>query len=238
VRQALHHAFCEANQDLESMASKEKVKIFLSGCTATAVLRHPESDWIWVGHVGDSRAILVAPGHGVLHESRDHKVSIEEERERVESSGCRVDTYHHADDTEESRVFLEGKGYPGIMMTRSLGDLCVKNNGVIAEPEVVKWPTKGCPPGTRLLLATDGVFEFLTSEQVAEILFNALDQGKSEQEALEIILQESKDAWAEYEDDYCDDITVLLVTLEAPALPPIVAHEDCLAGVRSACALL
>mmetsp|Transcript_126125 Transcript_126125/g.251890 ORF Transcript_126125/g.251890 Transcript_126125/m.251890 type:complete len:479 (+) Transcript_126125:112-1548(+) len=240
IRQAMHHAFGEANLDLESMASKEKVKIFLSGCTALAVLRHPDCDSIWVGHVGDTRAILVAPGHGVLHESRDHKVSIPEERERVQNSGCRVDTLIHPDGSEEARVFLENKGYPGIMMTRSLGDLCVKKNGVIAEPEVVNWPTKDCPPGTRLILATDGAFEFLSSAEVADILFKALDQGKTDQEAVEAILEEAKGAWAEYEDDYCDDITVLMVTLDAPALPPIEVckEKDCLAGIRTACTIL
>jgi len=240
VRQALHNAFCEANLDLESMAKKEKIRIFLSGTTATAVLRHPNSDSIWVGHVGDSRAFLCAPGHGVLHETRDHKVSIEEELNRVENSGCRVDVLHHPDGTEEARIYLHGKGFPGIMMTRSLGDLCVKKNGVIAEPEIVKWPAKGCPPGTRLIMASDGVFEFLDSAQVADILFKALDEGRTEQEAVEAILEEAKCCWAAEEEDYCDDITVLMVPLEAPELPPIEASKDkdCLAGVRSVCTVL
>ena len=39
----------------------------------------------------------------------------------------------------EERLFVLGEDFPGLCMTRSLGDLCVKQHGISAEPEIVTW---------------------------------------------------------------------------------------------------
>ena len=63
-----------------------------------------------------------------------------------------------------------GARFPGCAFTRSLGDAVAERHcGVVAAPECLSRPL--CPGRDRcVLLASDGVFEFLTSRTVASIV--------------------------------------------------------------------
>ena len=59
--------------------------------------------------------------------------------------------------------------YPGCAFTRSLGDEVAESIGCISEPEVI---SVDLDPATArfVMLASDGVFEFLTNAQVCDII--------------------------------------------------------------------
>ena len=65
--------------------------------------------------------------------TRDHKPEDKEEKIRIMARGGVV-----RKDSEDVfyRVYQKGKLYPGLNMSRSIGDLFADNLGVIAEPEV------------------------------------------------------------------------------------------------------
>jgi serine/threonine protein phosphatase PrpC len=66
------------------------------------------------------------------------------------------------------RVWMKGKGYPGLAMSRTIGDLIASEVGVIAEPEIIEHTiTKDCK---FIVIATDGVWEFLNNERVCEVV--------------------------------------------------------------------
>jgi serine/threonine protein phosphatase PrpC len=75
-----------------------------------------------MSHVGDSRAILVSKVNNnviVKRLTNDHKPKNIEEKKRIEASGGEVkkligDIPH--------RVFKRGEVYPGLAMSRALGD--------------------------------------------------------------------------------------------------------------------
>lgn len=212
AKAAITHAFKKVQEDLEYRSALDNVDIQVSGCTAVALLVHPRKDKIWVGTSGDSRCIMFVPGQEeALETTRDHKPSDEEEKARVESSGCEVTRTEYEDGWVEERVNIAGRDYPGISMTRSLGDLLVKNHGIIAEPEVVEWSKV---PGAMLFLATDGVWEFLENEDVVRILSKSLAEGSTPDQACKILLKASRDAWKDHEGTYCDDITMVLLSCE------------------------
>ena len=95
VEAALFHAFEKVQMDLVRQSLQQDFSLQCCGCTAVCVLRHPEKDTIWVANLGDSKAILIAPGRGVIAETLDHKPSEEKEKERVESCGMvREQTFH------------------------------------------------------------------------------------------------------------------------------------------------
>jgi len=140
VEAALQHAFSEVERDLEAHARREKIKLFLSGSTASCALWHPNKHGLWIGYVGDSRVALADLEKGsVLQMTQDHKPDVPVERARLMLYGCTLESQEHADGTKEVRVFLKHKPYPGITMTRSLGDTCVKDHGITAFPEAVNW---------------------------------------------------------------------------------------------------
>ena len=56
--------------------------------------------------------------------SKDHKPNLPEEKVRIEASGGMVDSYHSATGQQlgPHRVWVKGQPYPGLAMSRSLGD--------------------------------------------------------------------------------------------------------------------
>ena len=109
------------------------------------------------GHVGDSRAVLARKGMGhklEAHElTRDHKPTLGEEKRRIYQCGGEVRCIE-GDVTH--RVFVRARPYPGLSMSRALGDTIAASVGVIAEPEVKQYSiTQGYD--SFVLLCSDGV---------------------------------------------------------------------------------
>merc|ERR1712125_26949 len=148
-----------------------------AGSTATVMVHDRSLRRITVAHVGDSGACLgrdvpplsclqrlcgAAP-KPCLALTQDHKPQHNEERKRIESAGGSIvfDGYFNY------RVFAEGKDYPGLNMSRAMGD--VKGQleaGISAEPTVFELDLG--ERDTTLILCSDGVWEFMTAKEVAD----------------------------------------------------------------------
>lgn len=57
---------------------------------------------------------------------------------------------------------------PGLAMSRSFGDQVAASVGILAEPEITEW--KFTPEDKFIILASDGVWEFIESEEVYNII--------------------------------------------------------------------
>ena len=64
------------------------------------------------------------------------------------------------------RVWEKDKDYPGLAMSRSLGDFNGKNIGVIPDPEIIEWELNVF--SKFIVICSDGVWEFLTNKDVME----------------------------------------------------------------------
>lgn len=70
-----------------------------------------------------------------LQLSKDHKPSNEEEKARIEKSGGKVEKYiEKGMRIGPYRVWKKGESYPGLAMSRSIGDLIASKIGVICTP--------------------------------------------------------------------------------------------------------
>lgn len=112
------------------------------------------------------------------------------------------ETIEAADDPP--RVFREGESYPGCAFTRSLGDTVGKQLGVSADPELLSYQLDSSV--RCLVIASDGVFEFMENEEVLAIAekhcgdpFAAADE----------IVAAAYDYWAT-EDTRSDDVTCIV----------------------------
>lgn len=61
-----------------------------------------------------------------------------------------------------------------------------------------------------ILLASDGVWEFLKSDWVAKALAKKIATDGTEKSVLKLV-KESRKRWRDEEGDYCDDVTALIV---------------------------
>jgi serine/threonine protein phosphatase PrpC len=211
---ALVEAFKYAEQDI--MEGPEQCHSGFAGTTASAVLRTRSSD-LWVATVGDSRVIMFDPQGSVIYTTEDHTPDLPGEQQRIQAAGgdCR-----EAPPYVGMRVYASGCNYPALAMSRSLGDACAKELGVSAVPEILCWPIKG-HEDAYVLVASDGIWEFLENEEVAGILGQALRGGKPPKVAVEALVAKACELWEQHADEYMDDITAILFPVKDLCISPM-----------------
>ena len=154
------------------IAAKRTFDSSLSGTTCNLVFQFNKH--LVCFSVGDSRSILVFDkgdntNAGILPLSTDHKPDLPGEIDRIRLSGGEVDRLKDifGNKIGPPRVFQLGSEYPGLAMSRSLGDFQAKQVGVISSPQIIEYDIN---ISTRfLVICSDGVWEFASNEQVRDI---------------------------------------------------------------------
>jgi len=215
---AYHNAFVITNQQLHV---NEEIDDTMSGTTGiTTLLR---GRYLYTANVGDSRA-LIAERQGselvAVDLSSDQTPFRSDECARVKRCGARVLTLdqleglkdpdtecwgtEEEDDGDPPRLWAHNGMYPGTAFTRSIGDSAAERIGVMAEPEV---SVRRLEPNVEfLVVASDGVFEFMSSQRVVDMVAAYDDP----QEAALAITAEAYNLWLQFE-TRTDDITIIIV---------------------------
>eukprot|EP01018_Ginkgo_biloba_P033871 Gb_14360 [translate_table: standard] len=217
--QAYHSAFMATNTQLH----RHSIDDSMSGTTAITVLVRGSK--LYVANVGDSRAVI-AEKRGkdlvAVDLSNDQTPFRADECARVRSCGARVLTLDQLeglknpdvqcwegeedDDGDPPRLWVPSGMYPGTAFTRSVGDTIAENIGVSAVPEVLVMELT--PNHPFFVIASDGVFEFLSSQAVIDMVAKFKDP----RDACAAIVAESYRLWLQYE-TRTDDITIIVVQI-------------------------
>jgi serine/threonine protein phosphatase PrpC len=190
----------------------------LSGTTACVALIEEGS--CWIANCGDTRAIvgqLTKDGTITAKNlSVDQTPIREDECHRLQESGAVVMTLAERYGTEDNdpstdppRVWRPGRYEGGCAFSRSIGDSVAESVGVICNPEVTKKELR--PHDKFICVASDGVWEFLESQVVTDIIAPLLDQDPIV--ACRAVVAESYRCWLVY-DVRTDDITVALTYVD------------------------
>uniref|UniRef100_A0A0G4FRS2 PPM-type phosphatase domain-containing protein n=1 Tax=Chromera velia CCMP2878 TaxID=1169474 RepID=A0A0G4FRS2_9ALVE len=208
---ALTAAFLDChNQMVAHCAATGAFDCSLSGCTGSVVLHRQKDNKIFTAHVGDSRAVLAYSENGKMKAKDltiDHKPNSTSEKNRIHKAGGQV---RQLEGDIPHRVFLKGKLYPGLAMSRALGDTVGTQAGVTAEPEVNEYSIEQ-GKDQLVLVCSDGVWEFITSQGAIDLV-SKVGQRKA-QKAAEALAQEAWMHWIKEEENVVDDITVQLIWL-------------------------
>ena len=172
---------------------------------STVVLAFISNNKIICANCGDSRAILIVENENkVVPLSRDLKPDLPDEKKRIIESGGRVDQIYGMG---PFRVWFKDADYPGLAMSRSIGDGYAHKIGVIDIPEILELKIDEIKPKA-IILASDGVFEFMKNEEVKNIVgkyyYNMDAQGCSKE-----IVENSRNIW-ENSGFAIDDITCVV----------------------------
>ena len=116
------------------------------------------------------------------------------------------------------RVWVKGKDYPGTAFTRSIGDSLAEDIGVTAEPETLVRELTG--NDHVLVIASDGIFEFLTNQEVIDICTKC----DSPLQACKNLVKAAYDQWLIHE-NRTDDITVIVCFLDVDHTPPFDSRQ-------------
>jgi serine/threonine protein phosphatase PrpC/CRP-like cAMP-binding protein len=236
--EAASHAFLKVNTDLkhepsinDRMSGTTAITVFIDGLTCH------------VSNVGDSRAILASRKRGVdgpltvTPLSEDQTPFRADERERVKTYGARVMTMDQIEGKERihenwglnlgeeldnngdpPRVWSPHGHFPGTAFTRSLGDQLAESLGVTAEPESITRTLKRTDKF--IVVASDGVWEFITSSTVAGMV----EAYPEPLEACRAVCAEAYRLWTQFE-VRTDDITMINIHLDWAPDPAEVAAE-------------
>ncbi len=200
------------------LLDQKQFDTYTSGTTCVLILQIGNK--IICANSGDSRAILIYNSDfnnnndqlnntKIFPLSLDSKPDLPSEIKRIINCGGEVHKKKNRKGkyVGPMRVYAKGKDFPGLAMSRSLGDFKSKEYGVINEPsfaehildELCKY----------IVVCSDGVWDFMDNEKVMKIgnkhYINNNPNGFCE----EVLGNASY--WWEKEDVVIDDITALIV---------------------------
>ena len=104
-----------------------------------------------------------------------------------------------------ARVWLGNAWMPGLAMSRSLGDTIAASCGVSPCPEVSVVDLT--PDDLFVIIASDGVWEFLESQAAVDTVKECADAP----EACKVLTAAAKACWEVNEPDVSDDISCVIV---------------------------
>ena len=107
--------------------------------------------------------------------------------------------------------YIKEKDLPGLAMTRSFGDYYASLAGTIPIPEICEYIF--VPEDKFIILASDGLFEFIESDEVVNIVSEYYEKNDIVG-CSEFLYKESYRKWICEEEDTFDDITIILVFFE------------------------
>ncbi|XP_068629424.1 protein phosphatase 1G isoform X2 [Battus philenor] len=188
-----------------------------SGCTAIVALL--KGNELYVANAGDSRCIICREGKAI-DMSIDHKPEDTPELERITKAG--------------GKVSYDGRINGGLNLSRAIGDHSYKQNKeldakeqmVTALPDV-KTLTIDTSKDQFMVLACDGIWNFMSSQDVCDFILPRLAEGR---ERLSQICEEMFDhclAPTTLGDGTgCDNMTAIIVRFKDGAISDIGQHSN------------
>ena len=194
----------------EKLKEQKNINCQYSGSTCCMLIQIYQK--IICANIGDSRAILISEmiKEDTVNLSNDHKPNLKKELERIKKYGGVVEKCLYEDGVFDGpyRVWNSSKQeYPGLAVSRSIGDTEATKLGVLAEPE---FNLKTLKSNMKyIVIASDGIWEFLNNKDVSEIIKRFYNAGNAKG-AVEELIKQSREKWAN-DGESADDITVIVI---------------------------
>ena len=164
-------------------------------------------------NVGDSRAILIKENKEIIELSQDQKPDNENEKNRIENMGGIVsqcnDLYDDGKIGGPFRIWMKGCDYPGIAMSRSIGDKIAHEIGVISEPEILLFNLD--ENSKYIIIGSDGIWQYFNSMDILDMIYEENKEKEfSKENICKKIVNKAKNKFIENE-EYVDDITISFI---------------------------
>lgn len=204
----------------KDLRSDQTLDCFCSGSTSVVVLKMGMD--LLIGNIGDSRAILgTKEGSSMVavQLTVDLKPDLPREAERIKQ--CRGRVFALQDEPEVPRVWLPFDNAPGLAMARAFGDFCLKNYGVISDPDFSHWVLTD--RDQFVVLASDGVWDVVSNQEAVDIISSAPTRSSAAKCLVEAATREWK---LKYPTSRMDDCAVVCLYLNATGMDCKSASEE------------
>ncbi|KAK9827981.1 hypothetical protein WJX81_004640 [Elliptochloris bilobata] len=212
-REAVLAQFAECNRAiLRSVA----INCSLSGSTVVTALVQAGGRLL-AANVGDSRAFLgrvdEAGKAAAVPLTWDHTPDVPAEAARIRAHQGRIEPFRvDGAPVGPLRVWAASSDTPGLSMTRAFGDAVAVSAGISSEPELQEVVLQ--PADKYLLLASDGIFEFMESAEIVQLVHEQAQQGLAPQDIAQALTAKAREQWIEAEGDVVDDCTAIVAFLD------------------------
>ena len=190
----------------------------ISQSGSTSVMLFTLNDTLICSNIGDSQCFLFNCSSEDLWTfeplSNPHLASDENEQKRILENGGEVHPYYEQDGVYEGpdRIYAKNKIYPGLVMSRTFGDLLAKKIGVISEPEII---TKKIDDNTKyIVLGSDGLWDALKPYDIIRIVRPFFNKGDIDG-ACQTLMKKAKQKW-DKDIEERDDITIIVIFIGMP----------------------
>ena len=221
--EAIEQLFLENNNFIENTINKVVEKsnecnfnIEFSGTTCT-LLFILENKLI-CSNIGDSQCVLFncSDEERWTHEiiSVVHKPDDPKEKERILEMGGVIHPYYDENGIYEgpNRVYVKNKTYPGLSLSRSIGDLVGEEVGIISEPDIIiKNIDSTCK---YIVMGSDGLWDMIKPYDANRIVNPFFNRGDPEG-ACKALLKRASKYW-EKEGSDRDDISIIVIFIGKP----------------------
>ena len=160
-------------------------------------------------NLGDSKSILIhGDNNNIIQLNSCHIPEMEEEKKRIEKNGGEVSRVDWADFGPQ-RVWFKGRIYPGLSISRSFGDFISEPLGVFSIPDIKEY--KIDYKNTKIMvIATDGIWEFLSNEKVRDILVPYYEENNI-LGGIKKLIEASSKIWSVKNQNYIDDLSSIVL---------------------------
>ncbi|KAJ4721546.1 putative Protein phosphatase-2c [Melia azedarach] len=207
LKESFLKAFKVMDRELRMYAN---IDCFCSGTTAVTLIK--QGQYLVIGNVGDSRAVLGTRDKDdsllAVQLTVDLKPNLPAEAERIRK--CKGRVFALQDEPEVARVWLPNNDSPGLAMARAFGDFCLKDFGLISVPDISY--RRLTDKDEFVVLATDGVWDVLSNKEVVDIVASAPARSSAARSLVESAVR----AWRyKYPTSKVDDCAVVCLFLES-----------------------
>jgi serine/threonine protein phosphatase PrpC len=183
--------FTETYREVDEQLKISKFEDEGSTATTIVIWRTPDGKrYFQCANLGDSAAFLYRDGKAISL-TQDHKLTVPSERKRIEDTGTVLEPCQHR--------------LNGLAVSRAFGDHFAKSvePGIISVPHIFK-ATEILPKDTKIVLASDGLWDVMGGQQAYDIIKTMKDSTKAANKLVKTAVKNSK----------CNDnVTVTVINL-------------------------
>lgn len=109
------------------------------------------------------------------------------------------------------RVWCKGQDYPGLAMSRSVGDKLAQNVGVSCDPSVKQLLLDFERFNYIAINGSDGLWDAMTDQIMKSVTLSLFKNEKLIDEVAKDLAREAREEWVKNDDLTIDDITVQII---------------------------
>ncbi len=206
--------------DLDTMINfKITFNVSLSGSTSLLLFLTDET--LICSNVGDSECYLFSCTEEDLWSfeslSKKHRPTEAAEKKRIIEKGGEIHPYFDENGIFEGpdRIYVKNKPYPGLSLSRTIGDLEGKKIGIISEPDITV--RKLNENSKFIVMGSDGLWDVIKPYDVSRMVrpyFNKRDTDG----ACKALLKKAEQLYKKNNEER-DDITIIVIFVGKPNIP-------------------